>query len=220
VTGWNLSKNGQMTMASDQDRIKTLEARVAELEAKLCPAQQPPKARVTDDEAGVRFLTPPPVNYGASASDLIGLRKVVLSRFPRLGPDIASRFADMDEAHWHAQFEAAVQFLLQCGRIDGLDERHHVSWWTDQCAQWLAGQGYRTSVGIKPFAAAAVACGDIRYGGLDRPPYGWAFSIVHPGAGRPASLTSWRSVLQGQILPPTALRVQRDYDVGILRMGS
>lgn len=184
-----------------------LEARVAELELQLAAlraaaapkAPSPPVEPYTTVLHGVAPRPRVPVEALPDDSQFMELQDAVLARYPVLVPQ-GLQALPMDQ--FHKQFRKCFEWLLTARRQNGLNNKYGVEYWIKQAASFHNEESF----GLKPFLAAAVACGDIQYSTLDRLPYDLAVGLVYGAREAVVDLSAgWWGVLAGRFVDPTAL---------------
>ena len=147
-------------------------------------------------------ITPAPLARLAMPSDreLDDLLGIVLERWSQ---QLRPR---PDHHDFRVEFTAAFRRLLHIGRLDRMDESRSLSWWLDDCRQFLRDHGGSpASITGPAYMAAVCAHGDILYAPLDNFPFDLGFGLQFGGGGRP-SCAEWKRVLAaGRLREPTSL---------------
>jgi hypothetical protein len=187
-----------MAETVDQQRIRQLEAEVAELKAKTKP-QPPAAARVAED--GVR------VTYSRKCSiELPTMEQYrrLISIVARSGvvPNFDGKTID---PAFLAGFVGSFERITSLRRSDGLNHKRPARDWAAEAYHWLKERGDTCDPTNGSFYAAVIAAGDVHYSlpqlSLGIPAL---VGLTYDQDDRPASAAAWRGVLErGQPRPPT-----------------
>ena len=189
-------------MKDVEKRVAALEAENADLKGRLealqvllAPTKPAPPRRV---EPQVRISSPPLARVALPTPDEFQrLMHVVLDSYPVLKPR-------GDPADYAAQFRAAFRRLLFLGRKEKLDTDHGLSYWTDECREFLQRHQIAcpVSIGGNAFTCAVIAQGDVPHTLGENYPFDLSFGLQWGGGGIEAR-DWWRRALAGTLLPPT-----------------
>jgi hypothetical protein len=177
------------------------EQRIRELEA------ENNRYRAMLRRAGVSLL---PAADLPNVDELDRLIRMVATKYPCL------KCPAGDEPAYREQMARAMSYLVHVYRKDTPDTEHAVSFWIDNCRDFLAAQGINArAMTIQAFVTAAVASG-IVHEPLDQFPYGINLGISLGSASRPSD--AWRSILKNGVPQPVAPKYGRQPKVQQLNM--
>jgi hypothetical protein len=189
--------------AADEEAMAALgalKANVAALEGLLRPP--PPRRQIRDERPLTTYPIQPLVDTAPSREEAQRLRAIVLDRFPQLQPpDGVNEERSLDA------FCAALSYVGSKRRAEKPNSKYALSWFLQECRQWLQGRSISVDVTGKDFIAAVVAAGDVKFVVGDRL-LGtvWEFGLEAHGVRKGEGLDAWRNVLNGQLLRPVAPR--------------
>ena len=186
-------------------RMEALEARIAELEAKLVEPKPitPPKPKATI-EAAARVFHVPTRNPGfvtPNAGELDQLWSIVVRAVPALAPSRTIYGNAPDDVVVRRDFAAAVRAVgTILAQRDAVDHSRGPEFWCEHINGQLRLTG-RPSISSQDFTAAALAL-NVRH---CIPLASASFGFMWGGSGRPF-IAEWRAVLaNGRIRGPDPL---------------
>jgi hypothetical protein len=201
-----------------EQRIRRLEAEIAELRAAKSAPQIPIAAPPLDEEGAVRVTYPR--TYPIAMPTRAEYDKL-LAIVARAG--LVPRSAD--PAEFFAGFVASFERLASLRRLDGLDMGRQAHDWAIEAYGWLQQRGTHAETTNGSFFAACVAAGDVQYrfanSALGVPA---RVGLTHDTDARMAASSAWRGVLErGQPRPPlplaTTLESELHRPVSIVQIG-
>lgn len=194
-------------MTNLEQRVIELERQVAQLtelhQAELAVKAVAPRPRAIDDR-GVRitYLAEPNAFQMPGEDDLKTLYEIVLNRCPYLCPSKQTRpFIDDNDRDGFKDFCNSFLRLGNLGRADKPNQKLALSWWLQECGDWLSPRSLPKISKADAFLAAVIAHGDIPYVAPANDGSTWEFALEPYSRGRRAT-DGWRKVLGGEILTP------------------
>jgi len=186
-------------------RIEALEARIAELEAKLVEPSPvtPPKPKAVIEEGARVFYVPTrnPSFVMPTAGELDQLRTIVVRAIPELAPQKNIYGTMPDDDALRREFADAIRAVSTLLRQEAVDHSRGVGFWVDHLNEQLRLTG-RPSIDSPAFTLAALALHTRHCIGLASASFGLTLSVSD---GKRAS-DEWRAVLsRGRIRPPDEL---------------
>jgi hypothetical protein len=203
---------------SDRDRIKSLEALVANqsseiavLKSQMKPTATPPRKEQFEEEGVVRTFFPRTTSIEMpSSKQFEQLFEIVERVRPKPVPEFSSDWARHE---YIRKCGIAFEYLTHIRRSEGPNERYVFSWWTDNAnVSWLRPQGSPSIEGDHLYVAMLMA-GDIPYQ-VQNAQAGkvLAVGLTFNSEGKRASSQGWRSVLErGAPRPPIVPVVQPEH---------
>jgi hypothetical protein len=220
-----LEREAMKTDDAIMGEVDSLKAQVGELKAKLAALESQPAAANLNGAQGVRDVRGAPsarsfareesrplITHPVEASVAImpsrdearRLRDIVLARYPQLKPPAHARGmygAPLTEDDALDGFCAALNYLGNKGRAE--NGRYAISWFVDECREWLRARQIRGDANGGTLIAAAIASGDIDYVVADESVGDlWGLFLEPYSGGRRGKGDAWRAVLDGRLRAP------------------
>jgi len=166
-------------------RIKRLEAEIAQLKAESAPPPLQQEAAVTIRYSRASSIAVPTLEQCEKLIAFVARSGVV----PRLA-------SDRDRRDFLAGFLASFHRLAELRRLDGLNLKRPERDWMLEASNWLSERGTSADVSNGSFFAAVVASGDIPYS-FAKSDLGIAayVGLTHDSGARSAQ-PAWRTVLE------------------------
>jgi hypothetical protein len=184
------------------DRLAELEAQAATLNieiAKLRAERPAPPPPPPGEEVRVVALN---TERSGGLPNLAELEKLY-SAVKHLAPwPLNNKY---DEHKPFRGFCACVRWVSNKGRVEQPNPRFALSFWLDQCKNWLRDRNSMTGdIGANELIMAALACGDVKYVAANAQlGFTWELALSEY-SGKPASPDAWRRVLEtGNVLSPS-----------------
>src|SRR5262249_15312019 len=142
-----------------------IENEIQALTAEELRALQADQSRQSREITEPRVHYPPDINPHFIAPDAVDLRRLyflVTQLYPQLAPQ------GRDEGEAIKYFGLAFSRIGSLGRVDKLETRYAVSWWSDEATWWLKDRGVNLiRILSVDFAIAAIAHHDVGYAPVD-----------------------------------------------------
>jgi hypothetical protein len=187
------------------DRLAELEAQAATLNIEIAklraerPAPPPPPPR---EEVRVVALN---TERSDGLPNLAELEKLY-SAVKHLAPWPLNNKYDEDKPF--RGFCSCVRWLSNKGRVEQPNPRFALSFWLDQCKNWLRDRNSMTGdISANELVMSVFAAGDVKYVAANAQlGFTWELALSEH-SGRPASPDAWRRILRegaSAVLPPSA----------------